>query len=150
MDGLRHYEDFAAGAVFPLGSRAVSREEIVAFAEEFDPQPFHLDEEAARASLLGGLSASGWHTAAIMMRLYVDGLLNGSAAMGGAGIDRLDWRLPVRPGDRLTGRATVLDRRISQRRPGMGIVRFEIVLENDRGETVLVCVTPVLFGVRGS
>lgn len=146
--GLRHYEDFAPGDVFDLGRRTVSRADILAFAEEFDPLPFHLDEAAAEASLLGGLAASGWHTAAVMMRLYVDGLLAQTASMGGAGVERLDWKRPVRPGDVLAGTASVLDMRVSKSRPSMGIIRVRVTLANGAGDVVLDCTTALLCTVR--
>lgn len=147
-DRRRHYEDFAPGDAFDLGSLTVSRADIVAFAAEFDPLPFHLDDAAAEASLLGGLAASGWHTASLMMRLYVDGLLADTASMGGAGVDRLDWKRPVRPGDVLTATARVLDMRTSKSRPEMGIVRMGITLRSAGGEVVLDCTTPLLCAVR--
>jgi len=147
-DRRRHYEDFAPGDAFDLGSLTVSRAEILAFAEEFDPLPFHLDDAAAAASLLGGLAASGWHTASLMMRLYVDGLLAETASMGGAGVDRLDWKRPVRPGDVLRGTARALDKRTSKSRPEMGIIRMAITLHNADDEVVLDCTTPLLCAVR--
>lgn len=145
---LRHYEDFAPGDVFDLGRRTVGRDDILRFAEEFDPLPFHLDEAAAAASLLGGLSASGWHTASVMMRLYVDGLLAETASMGGAGVERLDWKRPVRPGDVLAGTAAVLEKRVSQSRPSMGIIRVRVTLANGAGDIVLDCTTALLCAVR--
>ena len=146
--GLRHYEDFAPGDAFDLGRRTLGRDEILAFAAEFDPLPFHLDEEAARASLLGGLSASGWHTAGVMMRLYVDGLLAATASMGGAGVERLDWKRPVRPGDELSATATVIEKRVSKSRPSMGIVRVRVTVANGAGEVVLDCTNALLVAVR--
>jgi len=147
MTGLA-FEDLEVGRDYPLGSYAVTREEIIAFAADFDPQPFHLDEAAAADSMFGGLAASGWHTAAMAMRLMYDGVIAGSTAAGGLGVDRLDWRRPVRPGDTLIGRLRVVDKRLSQSRPGFGIVRAEVVVENGDGETVLTMVAPALFGLR--
>ena len=95
------FEDFEPGRVFELGAREVTEEEIVAFAREWDPQPFHVDPEAAQESSFGGLIASGWHTGAMWMRLYVDSLLVGAASMGSPGIEELRWLAPVRPGDTL-------------------------------------------------
>src|SRR5579859_3157513 len=103
----RYFEDFAVGHTLELGSYTITREEILAFARQFDPQPFHTDEEQAKASLYGGLIASGWHTASIFMRLLVDGLLNDTASMGSPGVDELRWLRPVRPGDTLRARFTV-------------------------------------------
>src|ERR687896_2668164 len=125
----RYFEDFEPGHVFELGSRTVTAEEIVAFARQWDPQPFHTDEEAAAASVFGGLIASGWHTGAMWMRLYVDSLLDGAASMGSPGIEELRWLAPVRPGDTLRGRLTVLETTPSETRPGRGTVRI-------RGEMV--------------
>jgi acyl dehydratase len=128
MMELLHFEDFPVGEVVEFGNYLVTAEEIVEFAREFDPQPFHVDEEAAKASLLGGLSASGWHVCAIIMRMMVDGYYGRTASMGSTGIDDMRWIKPVRPGDRLSCRRTTLEARISAKRPEMGIVklRYEI------------------------
>jgi acyl dehydratase len=128
MMELLHFEDFPVGEVVEFGNYLVTAEEIVEFAREFDPQPFHVDEEAAKASLLGGLSASGWHVCAIIMRMMVDGYYGRTASMGSTGIDDMKWIKPVRPGDRLSCRRTTLEARISAKRPEMGIVklRYEI------------------------
>jgi acyl dehydratase len=128
MMELLHFEDFPVGEVVEFGDYLVTAEEIVEFAREFDPQPFHVDEEAAKASLLGGLSASGWHVCAIIMRMMVDGYYGRTASMGSTGIDDMQWIKPVRPGDRLSCRRTTLEARISAKRPEMGIVtlRYEI------------------------
>ncbi len=119
MPGL-YFEDLEPGQVVELGEHTVSEEEIVAFARQWDPQPFHLDPEAAKASVFGGLIASGWHTGAMWMRLYVDSLLDGAASMGSPGIEELRWLAPVRPGDTLSGRLTVLEATPSERHPGRG------------------------------
>jgi acyl dehydratase len=128
MKELLHFEDFPVGEVLEFGNYLVTAEEIREFAREFDPQPFHVDEEAAKASLLGGLSASGWHVCAIIMRIMVDGYYGRTASMGSTGIDEMKWLKPVRPGDRLSCRRTTLETRVSAKRPEMGIVkmRFEI------------------------
>ena len=104
-------------AVSIYGPRLVTREEIVAFAAEFDPQPMHLDEAAASATLLGGLAASGWHTCCLLMRMIADGYVLDSNALGAAGIDEVRWLKPLRPGMQIRVRATVLDKRVSERRP---------------------------------
>lgn len=148
MTGPRAYEDFEVGQTIDLGRRVVSAEEIVAFASEFDPQPFHLDEEAGRASILGGLSASGWHSCAMLMRLLCDGLLLDSTSQGAPGIDMLRWRRPVLAGDTLDGRTTVLARRVSQKRPSIGLVTCRHELLNQRGETVLEMENSVMFSRR--
>jgi acyl dehydratase len=145
---LRYFEDFQPGQEFPLPPHTVSRAEIVAFAAEFDPQPFHLDETAAAGSLLGGLAASGWHTCALFMRMLCEGWLNGSASMGSPGIDTLKWLRPVRPGDVLSGRSTVLEVRASASRPDRGFVRFRHEIANARGEPVMVLENPIMFTRR--
>lgn len=148
MSTIRHFEDFTPGTIIDLGSRSVSRDEIIAFASEFDPQPFHLSEEAGKASLLGGLAASGWHTAAIFMRLLVDGLLGRAAGQGAPGIDKLMWRRPVYPGDTLSATAEVLTSRPLRSKPGLGVVGFRFVVSNQRGETVMTLENPILFACR--
>lgn len=131
------YEDFQPGHEFPLGPKHVTAEEIVAFASEFDPQPMHLDEEAGRASILGGLAASGWHTSSMFMRMMCDSYLLNTDAQGAPGIDFMDWKKPVLAGDTLSGRSIVLEARPMRSRPGIGIVKFRHEIENQRGE--LVC-----------
>ena len=111
------YEDFVEGASLPLGTKVVTAEEIIEFASEFDAQPMHLDEAAGKASILGGLSASGWHTCAMFMRLLCDGFLLDSTSQGSPGIDYAKWKKPVLAGDTLTGKSTVLSTRISKSRP---------------------------------
>lgn len=128
MKELLYFEDFPVGEVVEFGNYLVTAEEILEFAREFDPQPFHIDEEVAKASLLRGLSASGWHVCAIIMRMMVDGYYGHTASMGSTGIDEMKWLKPVRPGDRLSCRRTTLEARVSAKRPEMGIVklRYEI------------------------
>jgi acyl dehydratase len=142
------FEDFETGQVLELGSRTVTEEEILAFAREFDPQPFHIDPEAAKDSVFGGLIASGWHTGAMWMRLYVDSLLDGSAAMGSPGIEELRWLAPVRPGDTLTGRLTVLETTPSATRPERGTVRIRGEMLNQDGVTVMAMTSRGHFGRR--
>ena len=144
----RTFEDFEAGQVHELGTHTVTEEEILAFAREFDPQPFHLDPEAARDSVFGGLIASGWHTGSLWMRLYVDSLLGGAASMGSPGIEELRWLAPVRPGDTLAGRLTVLETTPSERRPDRGTVRIRGEMVNQDGVTVLTMVSRGHFGRR--
>jgi acyl dehydratase len=143
-----YFEDFEPGQVFELGSHTVSKDEIVAFASQFDPQPFHVDQEAAADGPFGGLVASGWHTSAIWMRLWVTAVLNRSAGMGSPGVEELRWLQPVRPGDTLTGRLTVLEATPSQRRPGRGTIRSRAELVNQRGETVLGMTARGFFALR--
>ena len=145
-----HFEDLVEGASMTFGPRTVTREEMIAFAAEFDPQPMHLDEEAAKRTMLGGLAASGWYTCVILMRLYADGFLADTSSMGAPGVDELRWLRPVRPGDRLSARVTVLDKRVSKSRPEMGLARMQIELVNQDGETVLHEKHTHLFGRRAA
>jgi acyl dehydratase len=143
-----YFEDLAPGQVVELGERTVTEDEIVAFARQWDPQPFHVDPEAARDSVFGGLVASGWHTGAMWMRLYVDSLLDGAASMGSPGIEELRWLAPVRPGDTLRGRLTVLEATPSDRRPDRGTVRIRGEMLNQDGTTVMSMVSRGHFGRR--
>lgn len=143
-----YWEDFVPGSVEEYGPRLVTREEIIAFAASYDPQPMHLDEEAARATLLGGLSASGWHSCAIMMRMVAEGFVLNSSCMGSPGIDEVKWRKPVRPGDKLKLRRTVLDARGSNSRPDRGFVRFRFELINQDSECVMEEICSIMFGRR--
>jgi acyl dehydratase len=133
---MRYWEDFEEAETVELGSYEITREEILEFARKYDPQPFHLDEEAANAGPFGGLAASGWHTAAVFMRLFVTGLLNDSASRGSPGIEELRWTAPVRPGDVLTGRVRVLETYPSERRPDRGTVITHCELLNQDGTVV--------------
>ena len=137
MTGKRWaYEDFVEGAMLDLGARTVSAGEIVAYASEFDAQPMHLDEDAGRASILGGLSASGWHTCALFMRMLCDAFLLDSTSQGAPGIDQVKWKKPVLAGDTLSGRVTVVGKRVSRSRPRLGFVSMHAELVNQRGESV--------------
>jgi acyl dehydratase len=144
----RYFDDFAPGQVFELGGRTVTKEDIVAFARDYDPQFLHVDEGAAAAGPFGGLIASGWHTGALWMRMYVDALLRDSVSMGSPGIEELRWLQPVRPGDTLHGRLTVLETAPSERRPDRGTVRSRGEMLNQRGEVVLTMVARGFFGRR--
>jgi acyl dehydratase len=142
--GERFFEDFAVGQKFRSGTVAVTVEAIKAFAAQFDPQPFHLDEEAARASVFGGLAASGWHTAAMGMRLMVESDLHPAGGNIGAGVEDIRWPRPVRPGDVLHVEGEVIETRASRSRPELGIVRIRATTYNQAGEPVQVS-TPVLM-----
>ncbi|MHA6641703.1 MaoC family dehydratase [Mesorhizobium sp. A623] len=142
------YEDFIEGASIDLGSKQVTAAEIVAFASEFDPQPMHLDEEAGRNSLLGGLSASGWHTCAMFMRLMYDGILVDSTSQGSPGIDQVKWKRPVLAGDMLSGRCTVLGKRLSRSKPQLGFVNMRAELFNQRGDCVFELENAGMFLTR--
>jgi acyl dehydratase len=133
-----YYEDFVPGAVAEFhADRPITKEEIVRFAAAYDPQPFHLDEEAARHSMLGGLCASGWHTCCLMMRLNFDNWISRTASLGAPGIDEIRWETPLRPGDRLTLRRRILHKRVSRNRPEMGLVAMEIDALNQKGDVIL-------------
>jgi acyl dehydratase len=145
---MLYWEDFVVGSVAEYGPRLVTREEIIAFAAEFDPQPMHMDEDFARATMLGGLAASGWHTCAIGMRLIADGFILQSASMGAPGVDEVRWLKPVRPGDELTLRGTVLDARPLKSRPEWGLVRFRFEMLNQAGELMMTQENVNFFGRR--
>ncbi|MCC4297593.1 MaoC family dehydratase [Aurantimonas coralicida] len=134
---MRTYEDFTEGLEIDLGPYPVTRNEVIEFAREFDPQPFHLDEEAAKDTLLGGLSASGWHSCAMMMRMMADAYILDSSSQGSPGVEYVRWKRPVRPGDVLHGTARVVSRRLSSKRPTLGILKITTDLRNQTGETVL-------------
>ena len=133
----RWFEDYVPGAVHDLGSVVVDAQEVVAFARQFDPQPFHLDQERAEKSAFGGLVASGWHTACMVMRLMVDHYLSEVSSEGSPGIDELRWLRPVRPGDQLLVKITILDARRSRSRPERGVVRSQIETLNQDGQVVM-------------
>jgi len=141
-------DDLQVGQRFTSGSHLLDEAQIKKFASEFDPQPFHLDPQAARQSIFGGLIASGWYSAALFMRLLVDGLLSDVAALGSPGAEQVRWLLPLRPGDRVSGRFTVLDVRRSRSRPGMGVVRSRGELINQTGVVVLQLQATGFFGCR--
>lgn len=145
---MRYFEDFQAGQVHELGSYPVTREEILAFARQYDPQPFHLDEEAGRQSIFGGIIASGWQTAAICHRLLVGSLLADSSSMGSPGLDELRWLRPVRPGDTLSARIEVLETTPSRSKPDRGSVRTRMEVRNQQGELVMTENALVLFRRR--
>ena len=137
---MRYLEDFSAGQTFESGRLRVERERIKSFAAEFDPQPFHLDEEAAKRSLFGGLAASGWHTAAMTMRLLVESELKPTGGILGAGFDEFRWPKPVRPGDELHLEIEVLEARTSKSRPEQGLIKVRTTTLNQNGEPVQISV----------
>jgi len=140
---MEYFEELAVGDTASFGAYEVSREEILAFAGQYDPQPIHTDEAAAEESMFGGLIASGWHTAAMTMRLLVDHQLSASGAMGALGIDSLRWPTPVRPGDRLAVRTEVVEKEpVDEER---GRVATEVVTTNGAEETVLSMVGQILW-----
>ena len=135
--GERYFEDYVPGTVLEYGSIALSEDEILEFARRFDPQYIHTDPRAAAAGPFGGLIASGWHTAGVMMRLFVDHYLSHVASMASPGIDELRWQLPVRPGDSLSIRVTILEANRSRSKPDRGMVRSFIEALNQNGEVVM-------------
>ena len=135
---VRYFEDYPAGAVFAGGALAVSESEIVEFARRYDPQPMHIDPEAAGRGRFGGLIASGWHTGAMMMRLFADNFLSPASSLASPGLDELRWLRPVRPGDVLSLRVTILEARRSRKTAGQGVVRSLVEVLNQRGEIVAV------------
>ena len=134
---MRYWEDFKVGEVEQIGGKKVERDEVIAFAKQFDPQLFHVDETAAKASMYGGLIASGWHTCAMVMRMMCDAYMLQSASVGSPGIDNLKWLKPVRPGDTLRAQRTTLESRTSKSRPEIGIVSNLWEVFNQEGEMVM-------------
>jgi acyl dehydratase len=143
-----YWEDFAPGRVFEHGPRRVPRDEMIAFAAEFDPQPFHLDEAAARTSMFGGLAASGWYSCCVLMRMIADAFVLNSSSMGAPGVEEVKWLAPIRPDDDLRMRATVVETRVSNSRPEMGFVRLNFELFNATGECVMTLVSTLMMGRR--
>ena len=133
MMGL-YLDEVEVGLAIELGSYAFTRENIIAFARKYDPQDFHLSEEAGKSSVLGGLAASGWHVCAILVRMLTDAYIGKSAAMGSNGMDEVKWLKPVYAGETLTGRMTLLSKRVSSKRPEMGILKCRWELFNTDGE----------------
>src|SRR5688572_7892649 len=133
----RYFEDYVPGAVHELGSVVVDEEEVLDFGKRYVPLPYHIDKEAAKKSIYGGVIASGWHTAALMMRLYTENYLSKVANLGSPGGDELRWDKPVFPGDELSVRATVMEARRSESRPDRGIVRTFIEVLNQKREVVM-------------
>jgi len=143
-----YWEDFTPGRLIPLGRIAVTREQVLEFAGRFDPQPFHLDDAAAEHSLFGRLAASGWHTCAMTMRLMCDTYLNDSSSLGSPGIDNLRWLKPVYPGDTLGGEMEVLEARVMNSRPQVGLVLSRWRMFNQDGVDVMTMQGWGMFGRR--
>ena len=144
------FEDFTPGHFGTFGPRHVTREEILAYAREFDPQPMHLDEAAAARSMLKGLSGSGWHLCSIMMRMMFDGFIGRTASMGSPGVNEMRWLSPLRPGDDLMLDIEVEEARVSRSRPGTGIVTFRSVARNAAGTALCEMVSPIIVARRDS
>lgn len=145
---VQYLEDYAVGQTFGSGRVRMDAERMKTFAAEFDPQSFHLDEEAARNTLFGGLAASGWHTAAVTMRLLVDGELKPAGGLVGAGLDELSWPKPVRPGDVLRLKNEVVAVRPSKSRPGQGVIKVRTTTLNQFDEPVQVLVANLVVQSR--
>lgn len=145
---MLYFEDLAVGQVYELGTWKVTAEDIVDYAQQWDPQDYHLDEGLAQQTPFRGLVASGWHSASIFMRLYVDGFLHETSCQGGVGVDGLWWLQPVRPGDTLRARIRVEEVRPSRKVPDRGTVKFSWELHNQDGEQVLQMYGVNLFGRR--
>jgi acyl dehydratase len=143
-----HFEDFPPGRFGTYGPRHVTREEMLAFAAEFDPQPMHLEEEAANCSMLKGLSGSGWHLCAVMMRMMFDGYIGRTASLGSPGVSELKWLAPFRPGDDLTLDVDVAEARLSRSRPWTGIVTFKCVVRNATGQALCEMTSPIIVKRR--
>ncbi len=144
----RYFEDFHVGETLELGSATLTEDAIIAFAQQFDPQPFHTDPTAAKGSFFGGLVASGWHTVGLFMRMLVERVLNRAYSLGSPGVDELRWTAPVRPGDTIRGRIAVFEVRRSRSRPQMGIVRWRGEANRQDGQVVLSIVGTNLFQTR--
>jgi acyl dehydratase len=146
---MQYFEDIAIGQTQRFGGYHVTREEVVAFAEKYDPQPFHLSDEAAAATHFGRLSASGWHTCAMVMRMIVDNLAqNRQAGLGSPGVDELRWLKPVYPGDTLRCESEVIEKRPSQSRPEMGIFKSRMTVFNQDDVAVMSMVSNGLVATR--
>jgi acyl dehydratase len=146
----RYLEDFAVGQTFGSGRLRVDKEQIKAFAAEFDPQPFHLDEDAARDTIFRGLAASGWHTAALTMRLLVESEIEPAGGVVGAGFDEFRWPRPVRPGDELHIESEVLEVRPSRSRSNQGVIKVRTTTLNQNDEAVQIQIANLIVPRRQS
>jgi acyl dehydratase len=146
----RYFEDYGVGDVHRFGQIAVDEDEVLSFAKRFDPQSFHTDIEAARQGPFGGLIASGWHTAGLMMRLLTEHFLSSVASLGSPGIDELRWLKPVRPGDLLSLRVTIREATLSRSKPDRGMVRSFIEVVNQTDAVVMTLVAMILVGRRSA
>jgi acyl dehydratase len=144
------FEDFPPGHYGTFGPRHVTREETIAFAREFDPQPMHLDEDAAKQSMLDGLSGSGWHLCSLVMRMMFDGFIGRTASLGSPGVSEMRWLVPLRPGDDLSLDVEVAEARVSRSRPETGIVTFQCRVRNARGQTLAEMESPIIVKRRAA
>lgn len=148
LQSRQRFEDLTPGLVIQLGTITVSKQMIIEFATEFDPFPFHLDEEVAKKSLLGGLAASGWQTAGLSLRLLVDAFLSKVDSRGGLGFSDLKWKRPVMAGDTITGTVTLTELRRSESRPEWGIMTLEFDMRNQKDEPIMTMSLANLIGTR--
>ena len=151
MSEIVYFEDVEVGSKLEFGSITVGRDEIIAFAAEFDAQPFHLSDEAAAETHFGSLSASGWHTTALFMKMFVAKMQAGGhqdASLGAMGIDELRWLQPVRPGDTLRGASEVVEKKASRSRPEMGIIKSKVTIFNQHNEPVMTLMPITMFRTR--
>jgi len=144
---MRYFEDFHVGEFIDLGSVQVSEADMIGFAQQYDPQPMHLDPNAASFTIYGGLIASGWHTGALFMSLLVRNLIGQTSSLGSPGMEELNWPAPVRPGDSLTAQIEVLATRLSNSRP-MGIVRWRGQMRNQHDQLVMTAIGTNFFGLK--
>jgi acyl dehydratase len=144
------FEDFPLGHFGSFGPRHVTREETIAFATEFDPQPMHLDDDAAKQSMLGGLSGSGWHLCSLVMRMMFDGFISRTASLGSPGVSELRWLAPFRPGDDLTIDVEIVEARVSRSRPDTGIVTIKCRARNAAGHVLAEMVSPIIVKRRAA
>lgn len=151
-DDIVYFEDIAVGDSFDFGPLTVTREEVIRFAAEFDPQPFHLSDEAAAQTHFGSLAASGWHTTGLFMKMFVEAMQKEpgrqAASLGAIGVDELRWLRPVRPGDTLRGSSEVIDKKASASRPEMGIVRNRVTITNQDDKPVLTMIPIAMWRTR--
>jgi acyl dehydratase len=144
-----YLEEYSVGMEREFGNKVVSKEEVIRFAKEFDPQPFHIDEDAAQDSMFGGLIASGWHTCAMLMRMLCDEfLIDDEGSLGSGGVDDIRWKMPVRPGDTLKVRSRVTEVRASESKPDRGIVRSQYSIRNQNDEEVMTVSSMGFFKKR--
>ena len=145
---MKYFEDFHPGDVLVFGDKMVTQDEIIAFATEYDPQAFHINPVAATESIFGGLVASGWHTISMSCRMFVDNVLLQATSLGGHGVDELRWLLPVRAGDTLGVRLTVVEGRQSRTKPDRGTVRMRMEVLNQKAEVVAHYTVMAMLGTR--
>lgn len=144
------YEDITVGQKEAFGSYTVTKDEVIEFASRYDPQPFHLDEEFAKQSVFSGLCASGWHTGAMMMRMMVDHMMaRGFAGLGSPGLDGIQWKKPVFPGDTLSVESEIIGKRESESRPNLGLVKSTYHVKNQKGDVVMIVTGNAMVARRG-